>query len=82
MFSKDASDAAVLEDVSKNKADVVLLQPWKQLTEQRCTSLVERLKQSGLEPVSREALPAAGHDFSILVRANRLELVQETTDRR
>jgi hypothetical protein len=46
----------------------VLLQPAKQLTDERCDALVARLKEAGLEPVDRNALPATCDGLSVLVR--------------
>ncbi len=78
MFSKDASDAGILGDVARNKADVVLLQPWKQLTRQRCESLVERMQRCGLRPIRPEVLAnRADCDLFVLVRTNRLDFAQK-----
>jgi hypothetical protein len=81
-FCWEAEDAFIVWLVEQNKADVVVLPSTKQLTRDRCASLVERLRQSGLEPVNPEVLPATGRDLLILVRAARLDLVQKPLRRR
>jgi hypothetical protein len=81
-FEYTASDAIILDLVAQDRADVVMLSSWRQLTAQRCTALIARLKQSGLEPINSGVLPTAEPNFVILVRADRLDLVQKATQRR
>jgi 4-amino-4-deoxy-L-arabinose transferase-like glycosyltransferase len=77
VLGQDAGDALILGAVSQNNADVVLLRPWKQLTRQRCASLVERMKPAGLQRV-RFDLPISPHcEFYVLARTSRLDLVQK-----
>jgi 4-amino-4-deoxy-L-arabinose transferase-like glycosyltransferase len=68
MFRFEAGDAAILEMVEQSCASVVLLQPAKQLTDDRCSALVTRLKDDGLEPVDRGDLPPSCSGLSVLVR--------------
>ena len=44
--------------------------------------LIARLKQSGLELINSGVLPTVESNFVILVRADRLDLVQKATQRR
>ncbi len=81
-FEYTASDAIILDLVAQDRADVVMLSSWRQLTPQRCAALIARLKQSGLEPINSGVLPTVESNFVILVRADRLDLVQKATQRR
>jgi hypothetical protein len=77
MLAKDASDAIILGMVSRNKADVVLLRPWKQLTAERCASLAERMQQAGLRPLQPD-VPACEHcELHVLARPKPLDIAQE-----
>ena len=79
VLGQDASDAVILGAMSRYNADVVLLRPWKQLTYQRCASLMEQMKRDGLRPIYPD-LPTSDYcKFYVLVRANRLDLVQKST---
>jgi 4-amino-4-deoxy-L-arabinose transferase-like glycosyltransferase len=68
MFRCEAGDGAIMRMVKKNHAAVVLLQPARQLTAQRCDAIVARLKDTGLEPVTAGVLPASCNDVYVLVR--------------
>ncbi len=65
--------------MSQNKADVVMLRPWKQLTPQRCASLIERMKRAGLRPVRPDLPPSDYCELYVLVRTSQLDLVQKPT---
>jgi len=79
VLGQDASDAIILGAVSRYNADVVLLRPWKQMTYQRCESLIEQMKRAGLRPVYPD-LPASNYcKFYVLARAGRLDLVKKPT---
>jgi hypothetical protein len=67
-FRWEAGDASILAMIDRSRAGVVLLQPVKQLTDERCDALAARLKESGLEAVDRSALPATCNELSVLVR--------------
>jgi hypothetical protein len=69
-FRWEADDDSILSMIQQSRADVVLLQPAKELTEERCAILAARLRESGLEPVDRSALPATCDRLSVLVRAS------------
>ena len=69
-FRWEASDASILSLVERSKAGVVLLRPSKQLKQQRCVALIDRLQAAGLKPIQRSALPATCDDIYVLVRAN------------
>jgi hypothetical protein len=81
-FNRDASNAFILGLVTHSKADVVILQPWRQLTGERCASLVEQMKQSGLELVSPDVQPSTECAFYVLVQTKKPEVVQKTVQRR
>lgn len=68
-FRWETADDSILAMVRESHADVVLLQPAKELNERRCASLAARLKASGLEPVDRGKLPPTCDGLSVLVRA-------------
>jgi 4-amino-4-deoxy-L-arabinose transferase-like glycosyltransferase len=70
-FRWEANDDLILSMIDQSRASIVLLQPAKELTEQRCAALAARLKVSGLEPVDRSALPATCDGLSVLVRARQ-----------
>jgi hypothetical protein len=81
-FNRDASDALILGIVTQSKADVVVLQPWKQLTSERCAVLIEQMKQSGLKPVSPNVPPSAECACYVLVHSPKPEEVPKTAQRR
>lgn len=68
MFRWEAGDASILTLIEQSKPGVVLLRPTKQLTAERCAVLIDRLKEAGLEPLDRSALPPTCDDLSVLVR--------------
>jgi 4-amino-4-deoxy-L-arabinose transferase-like glycosyltransferase len=70
-FRWEAADESILAMIHQSRASVVLLQPAKELTEERCAALASRLKDVGLEPVDRNALPASCDGLSVLVRAGQ-----------
>jgi hypothetical protein len=70
-FRWEAADASILTMIDQSRAAVVLLQPAKELTDERCTALTARLKESGLEPVERSALPKTCDGLSVLVRSSQ-----------
>jgi len=57
--------------IDQSRASVVLLQPAKELTDERCAALAARLKEAGLEPVDRSALPGTCDGLSVLVRTDQ-----------
>jgi 4-amino-4-deoxy-L-arabinose transferase-like glycosyltransferase len=67
-FRWEADDDSILSMIEQSQAGVVLLQPAKELTEARCAALAARLKEAGLEPVDRSALPATCDGLSVLLR--------------
>ena len=71
MFRWEAGDASIMDMVEQNKARVVLLRPTKQLTPERCATLVDRLKSVGWESIDRGDLPSSSDDLCVLVRAER-----------
>jgi hypothetical protein len=82
MLGSDASDTIILNAVSHFDADVVLLRPWKQLTAERCESLMRQMRQDGLRPV-QPAVPECPYcRLHVLVRTGRLDLVEEPTKRK
>lgn len=70
MFRWEAGDAAILNLIEQSKPGVVMLRPTKQLTPDRCDALIDRLKEAGLEPLDRSALPPTC-DLSVLVRPTK-----------
>jgi len=68
-FRWEAADESILTMIDESRASVVLLQPAKELTDERCAALAARLKESGLEPIDRGALPVTCDGLSVLVRA-------------
>ena len=71
MFRCETGDASILTMVKRSRAAVVLLQPARELTDQRCDAIVARLKDIGLEPVADDALPPTCTDVYVLVRSNK-----------
>ncbi len=70
-FRWEADDASILAIIDQSGASVVLLQPAKELTEERCAALAARLRGSGLQPVDQSALPMTCDGLSVLVRAGQ-----------
>jgi len=70
-FRWETADESIVTMVDESRASVVLLQPAKELTEERCAALAARLKETGLEPVDRSALPVTCDGLSVLVRAKQ-----------
>jgi len=70
-FRWEADDESILTMIDESRASVVLLQPAKELTDERCAALAARLKESGLEPIDRGALPVTCDGLSVLVRARQ-----------
>jgi hypothetical protein len=70
MFRWEAADASILTMIDRTHASIVLLQPAKELTDERCAALAARLKKAGLEPVDRNALPKTCEGLSVLVRTD------------
>jgi 4-amino-4-deoxy-L-arabinose transferase-like glycosyltransferase len=70
-FRWEADNASILSMIEQSRAEVVLLQPAKELTEQRCAALAARLEASGLKPVDRSDLPPTCDGLSVLVRAKQ-----------
>lgn len=68
MFRFEAGDTSIVAMVEKSRASVVLLQPARQLTSDRCAALKARLADAGFEPVDRSCLPASCNSLSVLVR--------------
>ena len=71
VFDRAASDASILGLVAQSRADVVILQPWKELTGERCESLVEQMKRSGLKLVRPDIQPSTECAFYVLVQTKR-----------
>ena len=67
-FRWEADDASILAMVQQSQAGVVLLRDTKQLSAERCETLIDRMKLLGLEPVDPAALPGPNNDFRVLVR--------------
>ena len=70
-FRWEADDDSIVAMIGESRASVVFLQPAKELTEERCAALAARLKEAGLEPVDRSALPVTCDGLSVLVRARQ-----------
>jgi 4-amino-4-deoxy-L-arabinose transferase-like glycosyltransferase len=70
-FRWEADDDSILLMIQQSQAGVVLLQPAKELTAVRCAALAARLKEAGLEPVDRSALPATCDGLSVLLRGRQ-----------
>jgi len=70
-FRWETADESIVTMVDESRASVVLLQPAKELTEERCAALAARLKETGLEPGDRSALPVTCDGLSVLVRAKQ-----------
>ncbi len=70
-FFWEATDDSILNMVKRSHAVVVLLQPAKELTQERCDILADRLQQSGLKPLPQKYLPNTCDDLIVLVRADR-----------
>jgi hypothetical protein len=70
-FRWETADASILSMVDHSGASIVLLQPAKELTDNRCAALAACLKKTGLEPVDRSDLPATCDGLSVLVRAKQ-----------
>jgi 4-amino-4-deoxy-L-arabinose transferase-like glycosyltransferase len=70
-FRWEADDDSILAMVEQSRASVVLLQPAKELTEERCAALAARLKVCGLQPVDQSVLPVTCDGLSVLVRTEQ-----------
>ena len=75
VFRCDAKDEFIIDTIQNSRADVVLLRPAKQLTEQRCAALADRCRPLGFAPVRPDAMPIDEPGFVILVRADRTDLI-------
>jgi hypothetical protein len=78
----DADDEAILKLIADQKPDVVILWPTKRLTTEHCTSLIERMKPSGLTPIHPDVLPEAANRFFVLVRAEKIVRARKPTRER
>jgi hypothetical protein len=72
-FVWEADDPQVLATVAQSGADVVLLRPAKELTQERCVSLVDRMRDLGLHSVDPVGLQGRQGDCYLLVRESRLK---------
>lgn len=72
-FRWDAPDDSIIAMIEQSRASVVLLQPARELTDERCAVLAARLKTSGLAPVDGSELPPTCDGLRVFVR-----LPQET----
>ncbi len=70
-FRWETTPAAILAMVQQSKADVVLLRSAKELTPQRCESVVECMKQAGFRTVDRADLPPTCDEVQVLLRDHR-----------
>jgi len=71
-YRYEDSNEMILETIAEKKADVVLVQPFRELTPERCESLVDSIVRMGFTPVHSEALAKTGEDCRILVRTEWL----------
>jgi hypothetical protein len=78
----EANDEVILNMVTQNRADVVILWPSKRLSPERCASLIDRMRPAGLAPIGPAVLPDAVGKFHVLVRAPRLECARKPTQER
>jgi 4-amino-4-deoxy-L-arabinose transferase-like glycosyltransferase len=80
-FRWEAADASILTMIDQSRAAVVLLQPAKELTDERCAALTARLREAGLTPLDRSALPETCDGLSVLVRTGQNPRVVRGTTR-
>jgi hypothetical protein len=71
-YRYDESDEAILDLVARNKADLVLLRPSRQMPSERCESLAARIATMGFKPLCADALPGAKEPWRMLVRSDWL----------
>ena len=70
-FRCDQTDEAILGLVSGSHADIVVLKPWRQLTLERCESLVESMASQGMETLDLDRLSIAKSDYFVMARSDR-----------
>jgi hypothetical protein len=55
-----------------SRAGIVLLQPAKELTRERCDALADQLQHAGLRLLGRDDLPPTCRNLRVLVRTDRV----------
>ena len=75
-FECDRKNDFILNMIRNSRADVVLLRPAKELTAERCATLVQSARRLGMAPLRPDAMPTGEPGFIILVRAKRKDLVE------
>jgi hypothetical protein len=72
----------IIEQIKSTNADVVILEPWKQLTTERCDTIAGELSHLGYKAVHPEIPNKDKSDIQVLVREQWAEMVQKTPTRR
>ncbi|MCR4414228.1 MAG: glycosyltransferase family 39 protein [Thermoguttaceae bacterium] len=69
VFRFDAGDpAVVVELVKQHQPDLLLVQPTRGLSPEKCRDVVQRVRALGLEPVRPERLPQGCAGLDVLIR--------------
>jgi hypothetical protein len=71
-FRWETNDAMIVAISGNSRAGIVLLQPAKELTRERCDALADQLQHAGLRLLGRDDLPPTCRNLRVLVRTDRV----------